>query len=262
MGQYDSSKTRVAPVFDTLIARDNTGASWVDSLLALGSRADIVSSIPRSLRLVAGHGCRWGNLEVALPAPQLLLEHLVQHLDPMLVQASRDKGETLARRMELARQHAPTIATALQRLRSGERGKKWFVLEGDSRPDALLETPDVVICIEGKRTEAACTTSTSWMRRRSQLIRHMDAALDVFPNRRILGMLVVEGFGGAEALDPSDHWIAESNAQYEGSMLDDSLPHRTPEERARVGGGVLGVTTWQFVCNATGVTWSDLPSAI
>lgn len=262
MGQYDSSQTRVAPLFDALLARDASGHSWLDPLLALGSRSDIVATVPKGQRLVTNHGPRWGDFEAKLPAPAALLEHLVQNLDPGLVEASNDRGDTRRRRLALANRDLPTIELALGELQKGERGRRWFVLEGESRPDALLETADLVLCIEGKRTEACCTTHTSWMPRRSQLLRHMDAALEAFPEKRVFGMLIVEGNGGADACSPSDHWISECAAQYEQSMLDDSLPHRTAAERRRIADGVLGVTTWQAACTAVKYPWDSLPKEV
>lgn len=262
MGKFDSSRTRVAPLFDALLARDDSGHSWLDALLALGSRSENVATVPKGQRLVANHGPRWGVFESKLSAPISLLEYLVRNLDPHLVESSRDSGDTRTRRLELARRHESTIELALAELAMGKRGRQWFVLEGESRPDALLETDSLVICIEGKRTEAGCTTHSSWMRRRSQLLRHMDAAIDEFPSKRILGLLIVEGDGGAEAVSPSLHWLEESEAQYEQSMLDDSLPHRTPSERRRIANGVLGVTTWQALCKAVDVPWTGLPREV
>jgi len=259
MGKYDSSQTRVAPVFDALYARDPSGASWLDSIVTRGSRLDVIATIPTNQRLIANHGPRWGAFEAKLPAPTSLLTYLVKNVDPRLAEALRDNGETASRRAALAKRDPATIDMALAELDKGKRGRHWFILEGESRPDALLETEDVVICIEGKRTEASCTTHASWMPRRSQLLRHMDAALDAFPQKRVLGLLIVEGDGNADARVPSSHWLNECEAQYEQSMLDDSLPHRTATARKLIADGVLGVTTWQEVCVAVGVPWESLP---
>jgi len=130
-----------------------------------------------------------------------------------------------------------------------------FVLEGESRPDALLETDTYVICIEGKRTEAVCTTHTTWMRTRSQLVRHMDAAIEAFPGKRVLGMLIVEGDGDATATTPSAHWQTECAAQTESTMLLDSLPHRNAIQREQIARGIVGVTTWQAVCQRFRLPW-------
>lgn len=262
MGKQDSSKTRVVPVFDALFARDKTGASWVDSIVALGSRPEVVDTIRKGQRLIPSHERTWGKNEAKLAAPTSLLEYLVRHIDLKQVEASGDAGETRKKRTELANQHEETIAEALGKLEKGKRGRKWFVLEGESRPDALLETDEAVICIEGKRTEAGCTTHTTWMRCRSQLIRHMDAACDSFSGKRILGLLIVEGAGGADAVTPTQHWFEQCANQHVPTMIDGSLPHRNEEERRKIADGVLGVTTWQAVCKAHNLSWPPVPNVI
>lgn len=257
MGTKDSSRTRVAPVFDQLMAMDETGAAWLDRLIALGSRHDVSAHVPTGQRLVTNHPQRWGSTEASLPAPAELLEHLVQNLDPKRLATSTDTGTTLQKRTALAQRDPVVTAEALKALREGKRGRQWFVLEGESRPDALLEAQDVVLCIEGKRTEAGCTTETTWMELRSQLVRHMDAATEAYPNKRILGLLIVEGEGEPSTCSP--HWVAQSAAQYDDAMLRGSLPHRAPAERDRIAGGMLGVTTWQTVCSTFGIAWPPAP---
>lgn len=262
MGSRDSSLTRVAPIFDRLYDGDPSGAAWLDALIALGSRSEAGAAVARGQRLVRDHGRRWGTAEIALPAPMALLTHLVSNVTPELVASSRNTGNTLERRRRLASGEKATIDEALSMLRAGKRGRRWYVLEGESKPDALLETADVVLCVEGKRTEGACTIKTRWMPARSQLLRHMDAAMDAFPGKQILGLLIVEGAGGAAARDPSDHWIAECRAQVASTMVESSLPHRSEPERNAVAHGVLGVTTWQAVCAATGIEWDSLLDVI
>jgi hypothetical protein len=261
MGRFDSSETRVVPVFNQLLARDASGVSWVDTLISLGSRRDVVATVPKGLRLVPNHGARWGENEMPLPAPPLLLEHLAQNVELAGVLRSKDTGEVLKARTALANRDAATIQRALDGLRSGKRGRRWFVLEGDSRPDALLETERVVVCVEGKRTEAECTTETEWMAVRSQLLRHMDAATEAFKGKRILGLLIVEG-DKPDPLNPSQHWRRQCDAQHTVTMLEQSLPHRCKNERRDIEAGILGVTTWQAVCAAQGIDWPSLPDAI
>ena len=262
MGSKDSSKTRVAPVFGQLLARDPSGASWLDAVIGLGSRTAVTATVPRGLRLVPAHGERWGKNEAALPAPQSLLLYLIENV--AADRASRPDADNLTamKRNGLASQDPATIREAREAILAGRRGKQWFILEGDSRPDALLETEQHIICVEGKRTEAACTTETEWMSMRSQLLRHMDAAVDRYPGKRILGLLIVEGEGEMDALQASEHWAAQSAMQHEEAMIRGSLPHRSASERRDIADGVLGVTTWQAVCAATGLDWASLPDLI
>ncbi len=259
MGENNSSTTRVAPVFDQLVAADPTGAGWLDGLVALGSRFPSVRLREAHLRLVPEHGRRWGSSEVALAAPLGLLEHLVQNITEEQVAANKDSEPVFGHRMALARRDPSTIAAALSFLRSGNRGRTWFVLEGESRPDAVLETSDTIIVVEGKRTERSCTSKTKWMGVRSQLIRHMDAAAEAYPAKQVLGLLVVEGDGDASATEPSAHWLEQCGMQVAPAMLDASLPHRSPAQRQHLADGMLGVTTWQRVCAMNNLRWPPFP---
>ncbi len=39
------------------------------------------------------------------------------------------------------------------------------------------------------------------------MLRHMDAAWDVSGGKRVLGLMIVEGRGGADAITPDKHWL-------------------------------------------------------
>lgn len=59
MGQYNSSKTRVAPVFDHLLKSDPRGGSWLRRLIELGSRSDAVSLLTDIGELKPDHPSWW-----------------------------------------------------------------------------------------------------------------------------------------------------------------------------------------------------------
>lgn len=259
MGKFNSSVTRVAPVFGRLHTDDPTGVTWLPTLLDAVRGGRAASASPGDLRLVNGHEPTWGEHELSLPAPLALLEHLVLTITPEQVAASGDEGDVLANRRKLSERDAETIGMAQKQLRAGARGRQWCVLEGASRPDATLEMPDAVLVVEGKRTERTCTSKTKWMGARSQLIRHMDAAMESYPGKAILGLLIVEGDGGADAVEPSEHWMSEAAAQLDPEMLRASLPHRSSAERERIATGVLGVTTWQRLCAVHRLPWPPAP---
>lgn len=257
MGKNNSSKTRVVPVFNALIEKDPTGRSWLPRLLRLGSRADrslIPSEIGELEAPPTKSGTWWGDDERDLVAPATLLELLLDRVDPETVGRSGDRDAVRAKRELLANKDAATLAEARALLKGGSRRRGWHVLEGPSYPDACLQTPEVLLVVEGKRTERKCTTTTRWMKQRSQLLRHMDGAHEVAGGRVVLGLLVVEG-SGRDVTKPSPHWLEESNAQIEEKMVSGSLPHRSAEERERIVCGVLGVTTWQAVSREFGLPW-------
>ncbi len=255
MGEFDSSKTRVVKVFNQLFTSDRSGATWLPALIGLGSRAGTVTPPKQPYRLAPGHAATWGRDECSLPAPKALLKHLVQVITPEQVAASGAKGETRSKRDALAQRDAATIQEAIAHIDAGHLGRKWWVLEGPSCPDATLEMPNAVIVIEGKRTEATTTSKTRWMEGRSQLVRHIDAAMERWPDKEVYGLLIVEGRGGAEAVSPSAEWKAASAAQTAPGLLNSSLPQRTEADRKLIANRDLGVTTWQAVCKEFGLAW-------
>jgi hypothetical protein len=238
MGAHDSSRTRVAPVFNHLYCRDISGRTWLPQLLSLvGVRCP---DMPAHALVKAS----WWPREAALPAPLGLLRWLTENCARPSAPLSGSRT-TRARRLALLNRDAETIAAAQAALSTPPVSKAWYVLEGPSQPDVYLETKDLMVVIEGKRTEPAPTTSTWWMPVRHQMLRHIDAAWDTRASRRVVGLMIVEGDnGGSEVPSP---W-----REYRGSLEDSpelhaSLPHRSPEERADILRAFAGVTTWQAV---------------
>jgi hypothetical protein len=165
------------------------------------------------------------------------------------------EGATREKREKLVARDAATIAEARRLLETRTQPGVWYVLEGKSAPDVYLETATATIVIEGKRTERTATSLTTWMPKRSQMLRHMDAAYEIRGHKRVLGLLIVEGDGGADAVTPSAHWANQANEQVLLQTLTDSLPHRSVEEGKEIAAGFLGVTTWQRVCAEFDVPW-------
>jgi hypothetical protein len=254
MGKYDSSRTHVAPVFNRLVDEDIDGSTWLEPLLALGSRSTETSDFHPG-HLTPNQPRWWGKNERRLDPPRNLLLWLVANASP----PSNDKlwGGLASRkkREKLVTRDPATIAEAHRLLKTRTQPGVWYVLEGKSAPDVYLETATAVIVIEGKRTERAATSVTTWMPRRSQILRHMDAAYEIRGAKRVFGMMIVEGNGGADAVTVSDHWIKQAHEQVLEHTLTASLPHRSAEERRNISAGFLGVTTWQRVCREFGIAW-------
>lgn len=270
MGQFNSSKSklRVEPIFDRLYGADPRGTQWLPKLLMLGNRAHRVFTKQPMTQLIPNHPKTWGRNESSFPAPFPLLEYLVGHITAEQVAKCGDEGEARVKREALARRERATVALALRELEALKSSKTppprvWYVLEGNSRPDATLEMEDAVLVIEGKLTELSCTSNTKWMASRSQLLRHMDAAAayERFRGKRIFGLLLVEADGeDSEVMAPPRYWINESEAQLEPTKLAKTLPHLSTPERDVLAEGLLGVATWQAVCHGNGIPWSSVPA--
>lgn len=254
MGRYNSSKTRVVPVFDQLYERDATGQSWLPYLCRAASRADL-AAIPATLgSLVPNHPRWWGENERRLRPPKELLTWLVHNITEAQVLASGDSGAVYAKRLGLAQGDPHRVKDALDGISSGAWYRKWYALEGASAPDAFLETDRTILVVEGKRTEYACTTKTKWMPERSQLLRHMDAALEIANGRLVLGLLIVEG-NPERPLELDSWWTGQIETQVSERLVRDSLPHRSADERRLIVNGVLGAITWQRLCDDLAITW-------
>jgi hypothetical protein len=245
MGKYNSSTTRVVPVFDQMFDSDSTGEAWVPYLFNLGSRNRDL--IPNDVgRLISGHERWWGENERSLPAPRGLLEWLVRNVSEDAILKSPGKGTVRDKRLRLPRGDRNAIDSALTAINSGRIVREWYVLEGPSRPDAYVETDRAILVVEGERTERACTTKTTFMPQRSQLLRHMDAALESSA-KPVFGLLIVEGNSPNPSI-PNAHWRSELDKQLEPKMVAGSLPHRDPATRDRIVDRVLGVATWSRIC--------------
>ena len=142
-GKYDSSKTRVRPVFDELWTR---GRDWLPQLLALPTDgcadADINS---RDLTLVDG---RWEPKEKCLNPPISLLSWLIRNVNRL---ASRDLDGEFRQRLAIG--DPETIEHALRLLRTEGASRAWYIFEGPTCPDVYLVARDALVVIEGKRTE-------------------------------------------------------------------------------------------------------------
>lgn len=262
MGTRDSTKTRVVPIFDELATRDRSGASWLGHLLQLPLDG---RPVDRSLNFgVIERVGLWGESEQRLQAPVALLEWLVTHPASLAVEALDGPMSHSVRekRRALLAGDLPTREEALMGLRRGAFGRGWFVLEGETRPDVYIATEKAIVLIEGKRTENAPTTRTTWMPVRHQLLRHIDAAWDGRGSRSVYGFFIVEGEGGAEAIRVPPKWVDSCSTTIAPGVLRASLPHRSEEQRAQIAHAYLGVTTWQRICRDFRIEWSSLPDEI
>src|SRR5688572_28071497 len=191
MGRFDSSKTRVVPVFNALFERDPTGGTWLSALASFGTRSKVLQNPLGLGTLHRDHPRYWGKNERRLVPPPTLLRWLVCNATKPASDKLWGSPQVRKKREELVRLEEPTIKEALELLDAPRRRGAWYVLEGESCPDAFLETDKVLFVIEGKRTERQLTTTTTWMPKRSQVIRHMDAAWEIRGPRKVLGLTIV-----------------------------------------------------------------------
>lgn len=245
-GPYDSSLTRVQPVFRQLHRLDPTGISWLGRLLALGSRV-------RDLG-VAGREASWTGQLVRPPifeyqaeAPVDYLRCLVQRPDRILDATQADTSllselspAAASKRCQLADGDADVMAEALRKLSASGIGRHWWVLEGPTSVDCVLMAEQVTVFIEGKRTEPHLTGGTTWDRHRHQVFRNLDC-LRAMPGLAAQYYVLL-------LVDEQSPAAAEAR-ELDGTYLvaRDSWPHLDDHQAEGLFSHYLGYGTWQQI---------------
>ena len=261
MGKRDSTKTRVKPVFDKLYSADKTGESWLGRLLLLPSGGAELTNFQNCNLKICKHG--WGDDEMKLNPPVALLSWLIQNPRPPISGSlSKDSKKALIRRQWIEGSKS-RIMEGLQLLIHNPRNEDWHIFEGPTQPDVFIETEDLIVVIEGKRTESKPTTTTKWMEGRHQMLRHLDCAWEIRGNKRVIGFFIVEGKAESRAI-PSE-WLIFAKDTISPEAISSSLPHRGPEEQLEIKAAFTGIATWQQVCfefHDFGLTFSSLPEFV
>jgi hypothetical protein len=245
MGKKDSSKTRVVPVFDRLFEYDPTGVAWLPRLLRLPVGGNPPPVLEESSFQI--EACGWGHNERKLSPPVSLLSWLIRHPRKPLSGALSANTEKAMVREEWLAGSEKRIREGLALLRSNPENLDWHIFEGETQPDVYIETNDIIVVIEGKRTEHGPTTKTKWMDGRHQMLRHIDCAWEIRSRKKVAGFFIVEGTGEAKN-ELDEKWLQIARETTEPAAISTSLPHRGPEEQAQIAACFTGVTTWQRVC--------------
>ena len=134
-GKYDSSKTRVGPIFRALW---NRGRDWLPRLLALptGGCTDVEIK-SGDLTLLEGY---WEPREKCLKPPVSLLSWLIRNVD------SRASTE-LNSEHRLCSQAGDSekIEQALHLLRTKVASRAWYIFEGLTCPDVYLVACEALV---------------------------------------------------------------------------------------------------------------------
>ena len=275
-GQYNSSITRVRPVFQRLFRKDPTGEQWLAPLLLLATEqvayATRLAKHPGLLdpkllqprtypdRILKSYGRSEIELESCfekpLPPPERFLQWLLEHSDQMTWPeegASPLGDETKRKRERLFGRHNPQEAVsvredALEELDfsgASNSTRKWWAFEGFTEVDCYLETDRLVLLIEGKRTEPI-SSATRWYPARDQLLRNLEVAQVQAGSKKFAVMVLAE----------------ETIAPISKETIEQSLPHFTQGERDELMTHYLGSVRWQDLCAATGIPFESLPATV
>lgn len=258
MGKFDSSITRVRPIFRKLRERDID--SWLPDLVRLPICGNEIS-LPAECDFGISEFFPNGNGEERkLSAPVALLSWLIRHPQELARSKGACDSALLEERRELLSGSYGRMMEALSLLQDNHGGEKWHIFEGETQPDVFIATPSLMVVIEGKRTETGPTTETKWMTRRHQMLRHLDCAWEIRGKRRVVGFFIVEAESGGEEVPLKWQEFAKNTISAE--VIASSLPHRGPAEQNQIASCFAGVTTWERVCGRFGIDASMLPHSV
>lgn len=255
MGIHNSSKTRVTPAFGDLYEGDRTGASWVPELLKLPLHGNAFDPPAGCDFRIYRHF--WGENEIKLKPPLALLSWLIRHPEQLAKSRGASRPQLLKERAELLAGSNARSLEALSLLRSDANGENWYIFEGESHPDVFIETPDLIVVVEGKRKETRPTTDTEWMPVRHQMLRHIDDAWEIRGRKQVSGFFVVEAEETRGQVPAKWQQFAKDTISRNAVSL--SLPHRSSEEQDAIASCFAGVTTWQRLCHEFKIDYGSLP---
>ncbi len=263
MGQYNSSVTRVWPVFDYLFRKDQTGGSWLTKLVALGG-ADAAARFgnlgdldvalarferavpPPLIRAIGGKAARKlatirNAFEVDIPPSSAFLRWLIENPSrltwPMVGRSALTYGaETQRWRKALVEGDGAARRQALNELEAvgvKESRRRWWAFEGFTSVDCYLETASLVLLVEGKRTEPI-SAATSWYPERNQIVRNLEVARALAGGRKNYAVLLCSE---TPTTLPEGCWQA-------------SLPHLSAAERTELQEHYIGCACWPDIAEA------------
>lgn len=247
MGKYDSSLTRVQPVFKALYCRDKKGESWLRPLLELATESGKISDDVELSGLVEAP-----IFELSAHPPKSFLKWLLENPDKLVHPPDKywkNWGETTRRKRKSFLANEKNVQSeALSALEHCEElpDRAWWRFEGITKVDCALKTSTAVIFVEGKRTESGASKDVLWYPNRNQVLRNLDCASEYARNHTLkyfFVMIVVE-----KELFEKDHVRQEEVRNIdESQIIESSLPHMSKEERTKLMRHYLGMTTWQDI---------------
>lgn len=244
MGKYNSTNTRVTPLFDHI----GSDIIMLNDLFKLFN-----SSIPNFENGSVLELC-YGKNEKKIPASKSMLNWMLNNIQELKIHnygASNNKSKTYKRRERLFAGDSKTLAEAIEALENMDKfsSNKWYIFEGKTSPDIYIKTKDSIFIGEAKRTEKKITTETLWLKNRDQLIRHIDSLLD--QEKDIYSFYILEGKTFKKNYEESMKLYNDK------SYFKRNLKHRNEEEVNRAFQSFIGFIFWEDLANQFEITFPE-----
>jgi hypothetical protein len=262
MGIYNSSLTRVQPVFEYLYERDQNGTSWLLPLLRLANHSHHVP-----IDFEPGPLVEAPCYEFPASPPREFLRFLLTNPDQLPNPAEQVwrkwSATTQAKRRALLSGDRTVKREGLTLLeRASDLSQRtWWRLEGVTYVDCAFFTQSTVVFVEGKRTEEGPSQEVTWWTGRNQVIRNLECVSEF---ARVTGrphafvIVIVE----EELCERGSQRARSIDAITDPTVIASSLPHLEVQAREQVMGRYVGATTWQDIVRSLALNPAILIDAV
>lgn len=156
------------------------------------------------------------------------------------VEKSTVSEETKKKRLLLANKAFPLKDV----YKAIDNNEQWSILEGNSKPDLFIESDRFLLVVEGKLTEPHTTSSTSYLKTRNQMLRHIQGAIEYnrkkHQNKKIIAFYIIpETF--SQITEIKDKSRFDEIIEKESVMITD------PEYIKEIKSCYYGCTTWEKI---------------
>lgn len=275
IGKYNSSITRVRPFFQQLIHNDSTGKSWIPKIINYTQHKNKlgITLFPNTGKLLPELSTRRKYkdrilkhykipqveleecFENKLPPPYQFLKWLIMNPDEMVYdekKISLSSKRTIDNRKTLFGKSGKKDQVAVQKIAIDELNTftpvksagKWWAFEGFTEVDCYLETENLILLIEGKRTENISSV-TYWYPQRNQIVRNLEVVREQakLKNKNYAVLLMAE----------------DNTEAFDDDIFVKSLPHLSNEIINELKKHYLGCLQWKDACDAIGIDFDSLP---
>lgn len=247
MSNNNSSTTRVSPLGEAII-RDHSLVDKILSLLPKASETKFGEFTDENVFFILPPQ----KHEKSLPPTKEHLLNIIEKIenDKKFRNSISNKAinnsisENKEKRKLLFNLDKETLKNAKDTICSN-RVRGWNIFEGISKPDLFIENKDFILLVEGKRTEPSTTKSVTYLKNRSQIIRHIENALNYCKRRKkVIAFYIIEEKCGYEEKCSLNHFQQE---------LENETIKKTQITKHKIIDSFYGYTTWQKLEDNLGI---------
>jgi hypothetical protein len=167
--------------------------------------------------------------------------------------AGRDRAAAAQPHLRRPGRHPPSCAAAGPECvdTAPVNQRAWWRFERQTEVDCDLATDRLVLCIEGKRGERL-QSATTWLARRNQVARNLEAAWRLAGAKRAFAVLV--------CVEKTNDPIADPAFVRDGMKA--ASPHLFAGEREALAHAYLGQLTWIEICRALKLNPNGMPDTV